>query len=254
MSAVAASRRIAAPCVPADVWLQWLARHVACSTQPLVASNRRLVVIAPHPDDEVLACALLMQQHAAQGGALHLVAVTDGEASHAAAGWPADWLPALRDSERREGLARLGLAQAPITRLHLPDGGVAEAGARLHAALMELLRPGDALLTTWRLDGHPDHECCGRVALDVSRRLGLPLLQAPIWMWHWARPGAPGIDWPALRALQAPPPALAAKWAALQSHRSQWLPRAAHLPPVLDSAIAERARWPCEFFFVSQGA
>ncbi|AVO48707.1 PIG-L family deacetylase [Melaminivora suipulveris] len=250
MTPIPASRHIAAPRVPAPQWRQWLERHVPPSPQPLVDPRRRLVVVAPHPDDEVLACALLMQQHAAHGGALHIVGVTDGEASHAEAGQPTPWLAALRDSERQAGLARLGLAHVPVTRLHLPDGAVAEAGARLHAALMALLRPADALVTTWRLDGHPDHECCGRVALDVSRRLGLPLLQAPVWMWHWAVPQQPDIDWSALRCLPAEAPAWEAKRVALQEHRSQWLPRSPQTPPVLDAAIIERAAWPCEYFFV----
>lgn len=250
-TAGASSRRIAAPRVPAATWQAWLCQHVpARAAAPLPAPSQRLVVLAPHPDDELLACALLMQRHAAQGGALHLVAVTDGEVSHADAGWPPHWLAGMRDSERREGLARLGLANVPITPLHLPDGRVAEAGSRLHAALLALLRPGDALVTTWRLDGHPDHECCGRVALDVARRLGLGLLQAPVWMWHWATPGAPDIDWSALRALPAPRAAHLAKALALRAHRSQLMPRSPTLGPVLDAAIVERASWPCEYFFV----
>ncbi|WP_175488247.1 PIG-L deacetylase family protein [Oryzisolibacter propanilivorax] len=244
-----ATRRIEAPRVAPAVWQQWLQRQIPLAPWPLLDPGRRLVVVAPHPDDEILACALLMQQHARQGGALQLVAVTDGEASHADAGWPADWLPPIRRSERHEGLACLGLGQMPVTQLHLPDGGVAEAGSRLHAALMALLAPGDVLLTTWHLDGHPDHEACGRVARDVAWRLGLPLLLAPVWMWHWAELDGPGIAWTSLRALCGDEQACAAKAQALRAHRSQLLPRAPGLGPVLDDAIVERAQWPCEYFF-----
>lgn len=245
-----AARRIAAPRIAPAVWQSWLGRHVRVCREPLLDPSRRLVVIAPHPDDEVLACALLMQQHAACGGALHLVAVTDGEASHGETGQGVRWLARLRDSERCAGLARLHLLHMPITRLHLPDGGVAQAGSRLHAALQQLLRPGDTLLTTWRLDGHPDHECCGRVAADLAWRLGLELLQAPVWMWHWASPGTPGIPWQRLCALPATRQAVRAKIAALRAHHSQWLPRSPQLPPVLDDAIIERAHWQHEYFFV----
>ncbi len=245
----AASRRITAAQVPAAQWHGWLMHCVPTSVRPLVAPERRLVVLTPHPDDEVLACALLMQQHAESGGAVHIVAATDGEASHAEACWPMPQVQVIRCSERDEGLAALGLGHVPVTHLHLPDGGVAEAGGRLHAALLELVEPSDALVTTWRLDGHPDHECCGRVALDVARRLRIPLLQAPVWMWHWARPGAPQIPWQDLYALDAPPAALQRKIAALQAHRSQLQPRSARLGAVLDAAIVERAHWPREYFF-----
>lgn len=246
----AAARRIEVPRVPPATWQHWLQRQVAPARRPLVDPGQRLVVVAPHPDDEILACALLMQQHARQGGALQLIAVTDGEASHADIGWPADWLPPIRRSERHEGLACLGLGQMPVTQLHLPDGGVAEAGSRLHAALLALLTPGDVLLTTWHLDGHPDHEACGRVARDVARRLDLPLLQAPVWMWHWAEPGACDIDWSRLCAVCGDARACEAKAQALRAHRSQLLPRAPGLPPVLDEAIVERAQWPSEYFFI----
>ncbi|WP_313073101.1 PIG-L family deacetylase [Melaminivora sp.] len=246
-----AARRIEAPRLAPGAWQQWLSGQVpGCAVRTLVAPRQRLVVLAPHPDDEVLACALLMQQHAASGGAVQIVAVTDGEASHAEVGWPVQRLQAIRCAERHEGLARLGLAHVPIVPLHLPDGGVAQAGSRLHAALQALVAPGDVLVTTWRLDGHPDHECCGRVALDVAQRTGSVLLQAPVWMWHWAEPGAPDIPWEALRAVGGPPEAQAAKIAALQAHRSQLLPRSHRLGPVLDAAILERALWPQEYFFV----
>jgi len=157
-----------------------------------------------------------------------------------------------RSHEQREGLARLGLGDVPVTPLHLPDGGVAEAGGRLHASLLALLTPADALVTTWRLDGHSDHECCGRVALDVARRLGIPLLQAPVCMWHWAEPGMAGIDWHALRAIGAPPRERACKAAALHAHQSQLVARSPLLPPVLDEGIIERALWPHEYYFVDE--
>src|SRR5690606_13114314 len=119
---------------------------------------------------------LLMLQHAARGGQGHVVAVTDGEGGHAQAGPSVRELQQQRSRERCEGLMRLGLETVPVTPLPLPDGAVAEAGARLHAALLSLLTPRDALVTTWRLDGHPDHGCCGRVTLELAQRLGLPLL------------------------------------------------------------------------------
>jgi len=245
----AASRFIALPKVSATDWQSWLEERVPVQTQPLVDPARRLVVVAPHPDDEVLACALLMQQHSSLGGALHVVAVTDGEASHTQAQWPMDDLQQRRTRERREGLARLGLQDVPVTPLHLPDGGVAEAGSRLHAALLALLTPQDAIVSTWWLDGHPDHECCGRVAQDVARLLRLPLLQAPVWMWHWAQPGLATVPWHTLRAIDVSARMRACKAAALHAHQSQLTARAPEQPPVLDDTIVARALWPYEYFF-----
>src|ERR1700761_1545366 len=46
----------------------------------------RLVVVAPHPDDEVLGTAGLIQQMLVHDIAVEVIAVTDGDASHAPAG------------------------------------------------------------------------------------------------------------------------------------------------------------------------
>jgi LmbE family N-acetylglucosaminyl deacetylase len=71
-------------------------------------AEARLVVVAAHPDDEVLACGALLHVHAARGGAVLLVAVTDGEASHAAASrWARQRLAEKRHAERKNGLKYL---------------------------------------------------------------------------------------------------------------------------------------------------
>ena len=45
--------------------------------------GERVVVVAPHPDDEVLAAGGLMRWMACRGREVLVVGVTDGEASHA---------------------------------------------------------------------------------------------------------------------------------------------------------------------------
>ena len=47
-----------------------------------LAGRTRLVVCAAHPDDEVLGVGGLLALLAAAGAQLHLLAATDGEASH----------------------------------------------------------------------------------------------------------------------------------------------------------------------------
>ena len=85
MGAVAARPRIEGEGTSGRVWQAWLPA-LACADMAHVAGllpAQRLVVVAPHPDDEVLACGALIAMHARQGGEVLVVAVTDGEASHA---------------------------------------------------------------------------------------------------------------------------------------------------------------------------
>ena len=40
--------------------------------------KRRVLVLAPHPDDEVFGCGAAIAMHVAEGSAVHVVIVTDG--------------------------------------------------------------------------------------------------------------------------------------------------------------------------------
>jgi LmbE family N-acetylglucosaminyl deacetylase len=41
-------------------------------------SSSRLILFAPHPDDEALACSVILQQAIRAGAAIRIVYVTDG--------------------------------------------------------------------------------------------------------------------------------------------------------------------------------
>lgn len=248
------ARFISTPRVTAPVWQAWLReeRIARVQARELVGRWQRLVVVAPHPDDEVLACGALLHTHASHGGQCLVVAVTDGESSHRGCpGHDAAALAALRREERCTGLQRLGLPSKAMLRLGLPDGDVQTYGKELQARLSALLSPGDVVLTTWRRDGHPDHEACGRAAALACHGQGATLLEAPVWMWHWAEPWDPQVDWTRLAGVGMDCDTVEGKLHALAAHRSQLTARPGGLPPVLDPAIIERAGWDTEYFFIT---
>lgn len=253
MAAVMRPARIAGEGTDSHVWQVWL-EHAALPELPFhvwLPRHARLVVVAPHPDDEVLACGALLQSHTQRGGESCVVAVTDGEASHP--GLPVQARTALagqRRQERLQGLACLGLPPTAVRRLGLPDGEIATHTTQLAANLRALLRPQDVLVSTWAHDGHPDHEATGRACRQVSNGLGCAYLAAPVWMWHWACPGDARVPWRRLRALPVNGPALAGKQAALAEHQSQLEPRDGERAAVLGDAIRARAAWRHEYFFV----
>lgn len=234
-------------------WRHWLAglRCHELSLEDWLPATARLVVVAPHPDDEILASGGLISTHVAQGGRVQIVAVTDGEASHK--GTPAvnpDDLAYLRRHERWLGLRQLGLAQPSVLPLALEDGRVQQRGADLLARLMPLLRPDDVVVSTWENDGHPDHDMTGQMVRRASVAIGCTHLAAPVWMWHWATPGDTRIPWLRLRAVPLSAEAGARKQSALAAHRSQLGPRSADLGAVLGPAIVARAAWRTEYYFV----
>jgi len=99
-----------------------------------VPAATRLLVIAPHPDDEVLGAGGLMQRVKSTGGTVRVVYLTDGdgypegvkEEDHVEAPTAKDYLGygKQRRREARAALVRLGLADAFQTFLGFPDGGL----------------------------------------------------------------------------------------------------------------------------------
>lgn len=238
---------------PETVWLNdpAVAGAAPVTLDDLIGAEARLVVIAPHPDDEVLSCGGLMALHVQRGGKVLVLAVTDGEASHPASSqWTPATLAAARRLESASGLQLLAGQASAVLRLGLPDGQVAALQGELASRLQGLLHADDVVVVTWRLDGHPDHDAAGEAARTACASVGCKRLEAPVWMWHWSQPGDKRIPWQCLRALRLPAAVVQAKQAALAAHLSQLQPRESGDGPVLGRHIVERAGRHAEYFFV----
>jgi LmbE family N-acetylglucosaminyl deacetylase len=247
-------RTIAGAGTSADAWRAdaQLMAVPAVGCVELLGAAQRVVIVAPHPDDEVLACGGFLQQLAARAIPVMVIAVTDGEASHpGSATWTRARLQAVRPDETMAALATLGLDAVPVTRLHLPDGGVAPREAELMTALVSLVGPGDLLLTTWRHDGHPDHEATARACAAAAAQCGAALVEAPIWGWHWSRPGDAAMPLAHARRLMLGEDELARKRAALDCFDSQLTTDAASgHDAILTRNTLERLLNPFEMYFL----
>lgn len=188
--------------------------------QALVAPGSRLVVVAPHPDDEVLAVGGTLAALAGRGHEVQVVAVTDGEASHPhSTTWSRERLRQVRPQETRHALAHLGLANAEVLRLGLPDGAVA-AHEKALAGLLPL-RPGDTVFVTWRHDGHADHEACARATLAAARNVGARCIECPVWALVPTHPAHARLRGRLMQRITVPRPLVRAKAEALAAFASQ---------------------------------
>lgn len=195
----------------------------------------RAVVVAPHPDDEILGVGGTMALLRAAGLAVEVIALTDGEASHPGSGVLApEALAMRRPGETKEALARLGLGDVAVRRLGLPDGRLAAHEATMTKALEARLGPQVACFATWEGDGHPDHEAAGRAARAACRIRGARLFSYPVWAWHWAAPGDGRLPWARARRTALSPPLVERKARAIAAFRTQVEPLG---PAAADAAI-----------------
>jgi LmbE family N-acetylglucosaminyl deacetylase len=195
-----------------------------------------VVVVAAHPDDEVLGVGGLLAMLAARTR-LRLVAITDGEASHpgmdkVAAGQLAE----QRAAETTTALSRLG-APAEIVRLRIPDTGVSRREPEVREVLRDLVSGFQVCLAPWDGDLHADHEAAGRAARSACAAAGVSLLSYPIWTWHWAHPRDSRVPWEAAARVPLSPGAARRKRAAIDCFDSQLRPRGPQQPAVLPPEV-----------------
>jgi LmbE family N-acetylglucosaminyl deacetylase len=144
---------------------------------PVLTSESRLMLIAPHPDDEALACSIILQRAVRANAAIRVVYVTDGDNNP----WPQrvlehKWRITAADREgwgklrRVEALAALhvlGVRASDVRFLALPDQGLTDLLRYNCRSAIDLLR---RIITNWSptellvpsiLDTHPDHSALG---------------------------------------------------------------------------------------------
>lgn len=117
----------------------------------------RLLVLAPHPDDEILGCMALMTRVHKEGGAVKVVVVTDGSLGGDAAS---------RKKETTSGLASIGLSGAEhwaYTDGELPmDSSICER----YIQLTQAFKPTHLAVPSPK-EVHPDHQRLTRGVLNA---------------------------------------------------------------------------------------
>ncbi len=227
--------------------------------QPYASDGEPItLVIAPHQDDEVLGCGGLIARKRLEGFPVHVVFITDGGASHSdhptltkAA------VAALRETEARAALRKLGVETPAIHFLGAPDGTLAwqtpEQAVEIAGRLRELItrvRP-DEIFAAYRKDGSSEHEAAfgllQRALQDGTHPVRL--YEYPLWSW-WnpallVRPGFSArrvvrFDFNGYGFL---------KHEALDAYRSQFKPTPPWKSPLISADFTALFEKPEEFYF-----
>ncbi len=143
---------------------------------------RRILVAAPHPDDEWIGCGGSLLKHIRGGNPVTVVYMTSGEAG--GLGRTREALAAVREAEARDAAAFAGITD--LIFLGNPDGYLAYDRSNL-VALVEILRRirPDVLYIPHARETHPDHAVTHRLWVETCRRARGP--------WFSECPGDP---WP----------------------------------------------------------
>ncbi len=239
-SGVSKGKRMIIPLVAEDGWAPFLDQLPEWRPSSVLP----LLIVVPHPDDEVLGVGGLIAALSAAQVHISVVAVTDGE--HAYPDDPDAGLGILRSAEQTAALDYLGVPSGNILRLRFPDSDVMSQLPELVERLSALTSQHTQLFAPWRGDFHPDHAACGIAAEEVARRTGATLTSYFFWTWHR---GSPDLlaELP-LRKFPLSHDAFEAKTRALECHQSQLI--RAKGEPILPPSLLGPARRPFEVFLV----
>lgn len=163
---------------------------VPASALPPFSAQTRLLVVAPHPDDETIATGLLIQQVRAAGGEVCILLLTAGDNNP----WPQRWLERRvrisaadrqrwgrrRHAEIQRALQCLEVPVQALQALGWPDMGVTDgllhggdSAVSALVAVIERFHPSLIALPALE-DRHPDHG-----SAHVLMRLALAGQAAP---------------------------------------------------------------------------
>jgi LmbE family N-acetylglucosaminyl deacetylase len=152
------------------------------SAQALLHRRTTIAIIAPHPDDELFGCGLLIAEARRTGVRLMVIVLTDGQASHpGSAHWPRARLGRWRRQETRRGLARLGAGDVPLRFMGWGDGQLAKEGCALRLRrLLHEQGAGIALVSSPR-DFHADHRAAYALAARATAQSRIALGTYEVW-------------------------------------------------------------------------
>lgn len=178
-----------------DLSVQFNVWWIEAITGKIVVPFNNVLILSPHPDDEIIGLGGLILQILQKKGKVYIVYLTDGEGSNA-----------YSDKERikqerllliKNVLSELRINEDQIYWLHLEDGQVPDQSSQTFlsvsdklAEIIEQTKP-DVVLATHFLDRHADHIACSQLAEKAvsesahSCQLWLYLVWAPFYLYPW---------------------------------------------------------------------
>jgi len=153
---------------------------------------RRVLVFAPHADDEVFGCGAALASLSARGSAVTVVVLTDGAGDTAEAG-DRRRIAAKRLAESRAALDLLGGGE--VREAGFPDRRLGDDPGRLLAALSRevvAVRP-DLVFVPSPVEIHPDHRALAAAFVALAAKGEPALAQATVAFYEVSQPIRPNF-------------------------------------------------------------
>lgn len=155
----------------------------------------KVLIVAPHPDDEVLGCSGLIQRLLSEGKRVDVAILSGGGKSHAGCcSIEESTLVESRRNLSRRAAKVLGLPLEHLYFLDYPDGSIAFDCAETEKlkTLIERLSP-KAIFIPHKGEGWSDHLAVGEIVKNlIGKDSEIELYEYCVWFWYY---NIWNIDW-----------------------------------------------------------
>ena len=149
----------------------------------------KVLIISPHPDDEVFGCGGLMQSLVLAGKQVEVIIMSKGEAVHRYC-CPNEESVIVEARAELTDVANgvLGIAPEHIHRLDFPDGDFAsaignEALVSVLDGLIKAIAPTEVLIPH-PYENSPDHVAATQIVDSILQRYPVKTFYYCVWTWY----------------------------------------------------------------------
>ncbi|UNC92241.1 PIG-L deacetylase family protein [Candidatus Contubernalis alkaliaceticus] len=142
----------------------------------------KVLVFAPHPDDDLIGCGGSLAKHVKRGSQVTAVYMTSGDAGSKR--YSKEKLAKIRENESREAAKLIGINK--LIYLRNQDGLLCCNEKNIYSVtnIIKIEKPCVVYVPHIN-DGHRDHKKTNEIVIEAIKRAGLPILfefDRPPWM------------------------------------------------------------------------
>jgi len=224
-------------------WLRFKSKSVR-----YIQPKGKVLIVAPHPDDEVLGCGGLIARLVKGGNPPNVVILTGGEGSHhRCCDTPKKEIVETRRVLTKKALAILGVSNENIHELDYPDGNISMDDPQTNCLerLIEELKP-QAVFVPHYGEGWSDHIKAGEIVKKIVPQ-GTQVFEYCVWMWYYNVWRA--LDWRNAFKLEMTHDEHSAKCHAVDEYVVPQAPCGNPWSGVLPGLLIKAAKCPREIYF-----
>ena len=170
---------------PQHILIQILSRIYS---KPLdISQLDNVLIIAPHPDDEVLGCTGLMDILVKSRKSVSVLFLSEGEGIAKHSNYAKEEIIEIRRKLALKALSSLGINEDKVQFLSFPDGNFKAVSDNEINKLQSIIQSGNfkTIFYPHHWDGSPDHNFASEVVVDILKHThDVNSYEYCVWLWH----------------------------------------------------------------------